>query len=90
MVVIRLSLRLGDPWHHSPVTTLSARATYSACVHVDVMTTPLPLRQTGDHARRAQQAGFSGLLFTEAGRGPACSSANPFQTIVSGVTFTQS
>ena len=32
------------------------------------MTTPLPLRQTGDHARRAQQAGFSGLLFTEAGR----------------------
>lgn len=32
------------------------------------MTTPLPLRQTGDHARRAQKAGFSGLLFTEAGR----------------------
>ena len=30
------------------------------------------------------------VLFTEAGRGPACSSANPFQTIVSGVTFTQS
>ncbi|MGA0879009.1 MAG: TIGR03617 family F420-dependent LLM class oxidoreductase [Ilumatobacteraceae bacterium] len=37
-------------------------------MHVDVMTTPLPLRQTGDHARRAKQAGFSGLLFTEAGR----------------------
>ena len=30
------------------------------------------------------------VLFTEAGRSPACSSANPFQTIVSGVTFTQS
>ncbi|MFM7756026.1 MAG: TIGR03617 family F420-dependent LLM class oxidoreductase [Actinomycetota bacterium] len=37
-------------------------------MHVDVMTTPLPLRRTGDHARRAQAAGFSGLLFTEAGR----------------------
>lgn len=43
-------------------------ATYSSLVLVDVMTTPLPLRQTGDHARRAQNAGFSGLLFTEAGR----------------------
>jgi probable F420-dependent oxidoreductase len=32
------------------------------------MTTPLPLAKTGDHARRAQTAGFSGLLFTEAGR----------------------
>lgn len=32
------------------------------------MTTPLPLSRTGDHARRAQAAGFSGLLFTEAGR----------------------
>ena len=32
------------------------------------MTTPLPLRRTGDHARRTQAAGFSGLLFTEAGR----------------------
>jgi probable F420-dependent oxidoreductase len=37
-------------------------------VHVDVMTTPLPLSQTAEHARRAQSAGFSGLLFTEAGR----------------------
>lgn len=44
------------------------RATYCSLVLVDVMTTPLPLRQTGDHARRAQAAGFSGLLFTEAGR----------------------
>ena len=32
------------------------------------MTTPLPLTRTGEHARRAQAAGFSGLLFTEAGR----------------------
>ena len=32
------------------------------------MTTPLPLARTGEHARRAQSAGFSGLLFTEAGR----------------------
>ena len=41
---------------------------YSATVHVDVMTTPLPLARIADHARRAQSAGFSGLLFTEAGR----------------------
>jgi probable F420-dependent oxidoreductase len=32
------------------------------------MTTPLPIAKTGEHARRAQTAGFSGLLFTEAGR----------------------
>ncbi|MFM8648349.1 MAG: LLM class flavin-dependent oxidoreductase, partial [Actinomycetota bacterium] len=37
-------------------------------MHIDVMTTPLPLTKTGDYARRAQAAGFSGLLFTEAGR----------------------
>src|SRR5271163_3100828 len=37
-------------------------------MHVDAMTTPAPLRQTGDRARRAQSAGFSGLLFTETGR----------------------
>ena len=43
-------------------------ALYCALVHVDVMTTPLPLSRTGDHARRAKAAGFSGLLFTEAGR----------------------
>lgn len=41
---------------------------YSSSVHVDVMTTPLPLGRIADHARRAQSAGFSGLLFTEAGR----------------------
>jgi probable F420-dependent oxidoreductase len=39
-------------------------------VHVDIMTTPLPLLRTGDHARRTLEAGFSGLLFTEAGRTP--------------------
>ncbi len=32
------------------------------------MTIPLPLAQIGDVARRTQQAGFSGLLFTETGR----------------------
>ena len=37
-------------------------------VHVDVMTTPMPLQKTGAHARQTQAAGFSGLLFTEAGR----------------------
>ncbi|MGA0959048.1 MAG: LLM class F420-dependent oxidoreductase, partial [Ilumatobacteraceae bacterium] len=37
-------------------------------MHVDVMTTPLPLTKTADHAKQAQNAGFSGLLFTEAGR----------------------
>jgi probable F420-dependent oxidoreductase len=37
-------------------------------MHVDAMTTPAPLRGVGDLARRAQSAGFSGLLFTETGR----------------------
>ena len=37
-------------------------------VHVDVMTTPMPLQKTGAHARATQAAGYSGLLFTEAGR----------------------
>lgn len=34
------------------------------------MTTPMPLGRTGDHAKRTLEAGFSGLLFTEAGRTP--------------------
>jgi probable F420-dependent oxidoreductase len=37
-------------------------------MHVDAMTTPAPLRRIGDIARRAQSAGFSGLLFTETAR----------------------
>ncbi|OBF66441.1 LLM class F420-dependent oxidoreductase [Mycobacterium sp. 852002-51971_SCH5477799-a] len=37
-------------------------------MHVDAMTTPQPLGQIGDLARRTQSAGFSGLLFTETGR----------------------
>ena len=37
-------------------------------MHVDVMTTPQPLRQIGDLAQRAQAAHFSGMLFTETGR----------------------
>ncbi|MEV3901744.1 TIGR03617 family F420-dependent LLM class oxidoreductase [Mycobacterium sp. NPDC050551] len=37
-------------------------------MHVDVMTTPQPLPQISDLARRTQAAGFSGLLFTETGR----------------------
>ncbi|MDZ4270559.1 MAG: LLM class F420-dependent oxidoreductase, partial [Mycobacterium sp.] len=37
-------------------------------MHVDVMTTPQPLRQIGDLARRTQAAHFSGMLFTETGR----------------------
>jgi alkanesulfonate monooxygenase SsuD/methylene tetrahydromethanopterin reductase-like flavin-dependent oxidoreductase (luciferase family) len=37
-------------------------------MHVDAMTTPQPLGQIGDLARRAQSVGFSGLLFTETGR----------------------
>ncbi|MDQ2637104.1 MAG: LLM class flavin-dependent oxidoreductase, partial [Actinomycetota bacterium] len=35
---------------------------------VDAMTTPQPLGQTADLAKRTQEAGFSGLLFTETGR----------------------
>src|ERR1700755_2226196 len=37
-------------------------------MRIDAMTTPAPLGQTGDLARRTQSAGFSGLLFTETGR----------------------
>jgi probable F420-dependent oxidoreductase len=37
-------------------------------MHVDAMTTPKPLGQIGQLARRTQSAGFSGLLFTETGR----------------------
>jgi probable F420-dependent oxidoreductase len=37
-------------------------------MQVDAMTTPAPLGRVGDLARRAQSAGFSGLLFTETGR----------------------
>lgn len=37
-------------------------------MHVDAMTSPIPLGQIGDLARRTQEAGFSGLLFTETGR----------------------
>src|SRR6202021_2647409 len=37
-------------------------------MHVDAMTIPGPLGQTGDLGRRAHSAGFSGLLFTETGR----------------------
>jgi probable F420-dependent oxidoreductase len=37
-------------------------------MQVDAMTTPAPLRQISDLARRAHIAGFSGLLFTETGR----------------------
>jgi probable F420-dependent oxidoreductase len=37
-------------------------------VHVDAMTVPQPLDRVGDVARRVQEAGFSGLLFTETGR----------------------
>ncbi len=37
-------------------------------MHVDAMTLPQPLAQAGAVARRAQRAGFSGLLFTETGR----------------------
>jgi probable F420-dependent oxidoreductase len=37
-------------------------------MHIDAMTTPASLGKIGDLARRTQSAGFSGLLFTEAGR----------------------
>ena len=37
-------------------------------MRVDVMASPMPLVRTGDFAKRAQAAGFSGILFTEAGR----------------------
>lgn len=37
-------------------------------MHIDAMTFPEPLGQIGDVARQTQSAGFSGLLFTEAGR----------------------
>ncbi|KAA1251725.1 TIGR03617 family F420-dependent LLM class oxidoreductase [Mycobacterium simiae] len=37
-------------------------------MHIDAMTFPAPLGEIGAIARQAQSAGFSGLLFTEAGR----------------------
>ncbi|KUI39233.1 TIGR03617 family F420-dependent LLM class oxidoreductase [Mycobacterium sp. GA-2829] len=37
-------------------------------MHVDVMTTPQPLQSIGGLARRCQDLGFAGLLFTETGR----------------------
>ena len=37
-------------------------------MQVDVMTTPKPLQEAGPHAQRVLSAGFSGILFTEAGR----------------------
>ena len=39
-------------------------------MRVDVMATPLPLQAAGDFARRTRDAGFSGVLYTEAGRTP--------------------
>ncbi|OBH00911.1 LLM class F420-dependent oxidoreductase [Mycobacterium sp. E136] len=44
-------------------------------MHVDAMTTPQPLLEIGDLARRTQDAGFSGLLFTETGRTPYMNAA---------------
>ncbi|MGE2732502.1 TIGR03617 family F420-dependent LLM class oxidoreductase [Mycolicibacterium vaccae] len=44
-------------------------------MHVDVMTTPQPLQTIGDLARRTQQAGFDGMLFTETGRTPYMNAA---------------
>ncbi|BBX04594.1 LLM class F420-dependent oxidoreductase [Mycolicibacterium moriokaense] len=37
-------------------------------MYVDAMITPQPLQSIGDLARRTQEAGFAGLLFTETGR----------------------
>lgn len=37
-------------------------------MHIDAMTFPEPLGEVGEVARQAQAAGFSGLVFTEAGR----------------------
>nr|WP_267887737.1 TIGR03617 family F420-dependent LLM class oxidoreductase [Mycolicibacter sinensis] len=44
------------------------RGAYALPVHVDVMTLPQHLGKAGELARNTQAAGFSGLLFTEAGR----------------------
>ena len=37
-------------------------------MHVDVMLTPQPLQRMDGTARALEQAGFDGILFTEAGR----------------------
>src|SRR6201985_1351036 len=49
-------------------------------MRIDAMTTPAPLGQTGDLARRTQSAGFSGLLFTETGRTAYLNAAVASQT----------
>jgi probable F420-dependent oxidoreductase len=41
---------------------------YRSAVYVDAMTVPQRLNKIGDLARRVQDSGFSGLLFTETGR----------------------
>ncbi|WP_372517434.1 TIGR03617 family F420-dependent LLM class oxidoreductase [Mycobacterium bourgelatii] len=41
---------------------------YCCCVQIDVMMVPQPLGQIGELARQTQDAGFSGMLFTETGR----------------------
>ena len=50
----------------SPATDFARRTV--RFVQVDAMTVPQPLTKIGDLARRVQEAGFSGLLFTETGR----------------------
>ena len=44
-------------------------------IPLDMMASPLPLRQVGDLARRAEDAGFGTLWFTEGGRTASLSSA---------------
>ncbi|WP_099022958.1 TIGR03617 family F420-dependent LLM class oxidoreductase [Mycolicibacterium palauense] len=44
-------------------------------MHVDVMTTAVPLGRIGGLAQRTLAAGFSGLLFTETGRTPYLNAA---------------
>jgi len=41
---------------------------YRSLVYVDAMTVPRQLNKIGDLARRVEDSGFSGLLFTETGR----------------------
>ena len=64
--------------------------TCCSTVHVDVMTTPQPLDKIGDLARRLQDAGFSGVLFTGPGRtayldAAVASQAAPGQKLLTGV-----
>jgi probable F420-dependent oxidoreductase len=61
-----------------------------SAVNIDVMVGPTPWADAADLARRVEQAGFSGMLFTETGQTPwmtiaAAATAAPSLTLSTGI-----